>query len=318
MREARVCWSEGGRRGTTLPSTKRDLDLRPLPATVAAPPRGGRDLSFRLSLILVLLLGLGEARAAPCEPAAPCPVAHGAYVLRPPAGWDGRSALPLVMFFHGFGSSPQQDLAETDLGSLADSRNVLLVLPIGLDRRWYVRPGGAKPRDDLAFAHAVLDDVMARFPVDRRTIVAAGFSAGAFITWNIACYAPQGFTGFLPVAGAFWEPVPEGPCPGGPVDLRHVHGLADETVPLRGRVVGAGAKQGDIRASLAAMIRTNSCETMPVATPAPAGETCTTWRGCASGRTLAFCSHAGGHDFSAALLVEGLDWLAGLERPGER
>jgi polyhydroxybutyrate depolymerase len=285
---------------------------------VTAPPRGGRDLLYRLCLIFVLLLGLSEAQAAPCDPASPCPVATGAYVLRAPAGWDGRSALPLVMFFHGFGSSPQQDLAETDLGSLADARNVLLVLPIGLDRRWNVRPGGPRPRDDIAYAHEVLADVLKRFPIDRRTVVASGFSAGAFITWNVACYAPEGFTGFLPVAGAFWEPVPEGPCPGGPVNLRHVHGLTDETVPMRGRVVGSGAKQGDIRASLAAMIRTNRCEAMPVATPASPGEACTTWRGCASGRTLTFCSHGGGHDMRAAFLEEGLDWLAGLERSSER
>ena len=37
-----------------------------------------------------------------------------------------------------------------------------------------------------------------------------------------------------PVAGAYWEPLPE-TCPSGPMSLRHVHGLADPTVPMKGR-----------------------------------------------------------------------------------
>ncbi|MFX5684666.1 hypothetical protein ABTE42_21295, partial [Acinetobacter baumannii] len=81
--------------------------------------------------------------------------------------------------------TPAGVLANSDIGSLADSQNLLLVLPAGLDRRWHVRPGAPAPRDDLAFATAVLDDVIARYPVDPRMVVAGGFSAGGFITWNL-------------------------------------------------------------------------------------------------------------------------------------
>ncbi|MBN8938826.1 MAG: hypothetical protein J0H01_05015 [Rhizobiales bacterium] len=272
---------------------------------------------MRLALIATLAMSLAGADAAAagdCPVEAPCHVATGDYVLRLPANWDGRTPLPLLMFFHGFADTPAGVLANSDIGSLADSQNLLLVLPAGLDRRWYVRPGAPAPRDDLAFATAVLDDVMARYPVDPRMVVAGGFSAGGFITWNLACYRPGRFTGFLPVAGAFWEPVPEGPCPGGPVRLRHVHGRWDGTVPLAGRRVGAGAKQGDVRASLAALIRTDHCATVP-AQSEEHGQACSTWRGCAAGGALAFCSHPGGHEVKARWLAEGLAWLRALDAP---
>jgi polyhydroxybutyrate depolymerase len=245
---------------------------------------------------------------ATCDSGGSCRIAEGEFVLRVPKTWDGRRPLPLLMFFHGFGDTPADALNNSDIGSLPDSESLILVLPAGLDRRWHVRPGGPRPRDDLGFAAAVVEAVMARHPVDRRSVVASGFSAGGFITWNMACYLPGRFTGFLPVAGAFWQPVPEDPCPGGPVAIRHVHGLADTTVPLAGRLVSPGVRQGDIRASLAAALATNRCDAVPAVT-SENGQACTTWRGCAAGGRLAFCTHEGGHVVRAQWLAEGLAWL---------
>jgi polyhydroxybutyrate depolymerase len=262
-----------------------------------------------LAALLVALLWFRPAAASEaCNPDGDCRIAEGEFVLRLPKGWDGRRPLPLLVFFHGFGDTPADVLARSDIGSLADAQDLILALPAGLDRRWHVRPGGPRPRDDLAFASAVVEAVMARHPVDPGLVVASGFSAGAFVTWYLACYRPGRFTGFLPVAGAFWQPVPEGPCPGGPVAIRHVHGLSDATVPLAGRQVSAGARQGDIRASLATALGTARCGPVPVTTVED-GQSCTTWRGCAPPGRLTFCAHHGGHVVAARWLAEGLSWL---------
>jgi polyhydroxybutyrate depolymerase len=244
---------------------------------------------------------------ADCPPTDPCRLAQGRYALAAPSGWDGKTALPLVVFFHGLGDMPAAVLARGDMMRLVEEKRILLAVPEGLDARWYVRPGGPRPRDDLAFAAAVVEDVEKRHPVDPARIVASGFSAGAFLTWTLACERPGRFTGFLPIAGGFWHPVPEGPCPGGPIRLRHVHGRADRTVPLAGRVLSGGARQGDIRVSLAAALVTNACAAVPDVAETN-GETCANWRGCRSGG-LAFCTHPGGHDMDGRFIAEGLDWL---------
>lgn len=257
---------------------------------------------------LALAALLTPARALDCPPSTPCAVANGAYALLLPSGWDRSSPLPLVVFFHGFGDTPGDVIGRADMAALVERERLILVVPAGLDRRWHVRPGGPRPRDDLAFAAAVVDDVTTRLPVDPAMVVASGFSAGAFITWTLACERPGRFTGFLPVAGAFWHPVPAGPCPGGPVAIRHVHGLDDTTVPLAGRVVSTGARQGDIRASLATAVRTNACSAMQQTTRV--GDlTCAQWQGCRPGGRLAFCTHSAGHEMDAAWLSDGLAWL---------
>jgi polyhydroxybutyrate depolymerase len=258
--------------------------------------------------IVLLLVATASAHGDDCPIAAPCHVASGDYVLRFPAGWDGRSALPVLMFFHGYGDDPAGVLQRADVGPFVDHERLLLALPAGLDRRWHIRAEAAAPRDDLAFAGAVLDDLLARYPIDRTMIVAAGFSEGAFVTWTLACAQPGRFTGFLPIAGTFWDPVPAAPCRGGPVDLRHVHGTADPIVPLGGRRLPNGLKQGDVQAALATMARTDGCGRPPVESRADDLD-CATWAGCTSGRALSFCTHGGGHEWRARWLSDGLAWL---------
>lgn len=269
-----------------------------------------------IALAVAALAASAATRAAEtCPPAAPCAVSGGTYALAVPAGWDGRRPLPLVVFFHGLGDNPAMVLARADMINLVEREGLILAVPAGLEARWFVRPGGPRPRDDLAFAAAVVEDVMARRAVDPARVIASGFSAGAFLTWTLACERPGRFTGFLPIAGGFWNPMPEGPCPGGPVAIRHVHGRADRTVPLAGRALSGGARQGDIRASLAAALVTNQCAPVPEVAET-AAETCTTWRACRGG-ALSFCTHPGGHDMDGRFIAEGLAWLAALKPAGK-
>ena len=59
--------------------------------------------------------------------------------------------------------------------------------------------------------------------------MASGFSRGASVVWNAACYAGDLFTAFVPIAGGFWNSNPDA-CPTGPVNMRHIHGTADRVV----------------------------------------------------------------------------------------
>ena len=107
-------------------------------------------------------------------------------------------------------------------------------------------------RDEFAFVRAVLDDVEARFPIDKRRLWASGFSQGGSMVWYAACFLGDRFAAFVPVAGDFWEPLPPN-CPSGPASIRHIHGLADETFPTSGRAVAEHSHQGRSLAGLGAL-----------------------------------------------------------------
>lgn len=58
-----------------------------------------------------------------------------------------------------------------------------------------------EPSDQLRGAMAALEDVLARFPVDRARVYLSGVSMGGSATWNWASHDPARFAALLPVCG---------------------------------------------------------------------------------------------------------------------
>ena len=59
-----------------------------------------------LALILSLIALAAPAQA--CGPETRCEVEGGYYLAAPPPDWDGRSPLPLIVYFHGWNGSPRR------------------------------------------------------------------------------------------------------------------------------------------------------------------------------------------------------------------
>ncbi|WP_293811111.1 PHB depolymerase family esterase [uncultured Bosea sp.] len=236
-------------------------------------------------------------------PAAPgCSVASGSYrILLPPPATAGRP-VGAIVFFHGYQGSAEEVIADPSLIAVAKRLGVALIAPDGAGKSWSYPDSPAKQRDEFAFVGQVLDDVTARFPVDPGRILASGFSQGGSMVWYLACWMPRRFAGFAPIAGAFWEPLPER-CDGPRPPLIHVHGTSDMTVPLAGRALRSGARQGDVFKSLA-VFAPGGCtagwaEAIRTAA-APEDLSCRVATGCGSTARLELCLHAGGHVSDAA------------------
>jgi polyhydroxybutyrate depolymerase len=264
------------------------------------------------NLISVALLFL-VALAAPShgEPGR-YELASGSYRVVTPPGWDGRSRLPLLLYMHGYDQTSAEVVGDADLVGAVTGGGVLLVVPDGLGKTWSHVGSPSHARDDLAFLHAVVDDAEKRFPVDRTRILAAGFSQGGSMVWDLACHASQGFAAFLPVSGDFWLPYPQG-CESGPVNLRHIHGMNDQTVPMGGRPLRGGKyTQGDIGKSLAILQQTDSCGSEADRIE-PQGELkCWIWSSCLSGKRLELCLHGDGHWMKGQWLSDGIAWALKL------
>jgi polyhydroxybutyrate depolymerase len=231
------------------------------------------------ALILMLACALSSARAdGPCGADAPCKVDGGFYHAYVPAGWDGRPALKAVMFFHGWREEAKNLLADTAM-------------------------------HEFAFINAVLDDALRRLPLDAAQVYAAGFSQGGSMVWNLACHAPARFAGFLPVAGGFWEPIPQG-CVAGPRRVLHVHGLDDATVPMTGRTLRNGLfRQGDIRKGWELLRQGASCGPEAGSFRRGGRFACEHVKGCMPPAALELCLFEGGHMMEPAFLDLGMDWM---------
>lgn len=254
---------------------------------------------------MIALLAL--VACAPCGEGRACAVDDGRYLVVAPDGWDGRTALPTVVFFHGYGSSAEE---QVDNASLRDFRAAgwLTVLPDGVGRTWSNVGSPTQDRDEIPFVAQVLDDVEADWPVE--ATVASGFSQGSSMAWDAACYLPERFDALMGASGSFWQPEPTR-CDG-PVPVRHTHGTADGVMPLEGRPIG-DAHQGDLDVGMAAWRVTNGLPDTPTGTAVDGPETCTVWSDGDPAHEVQRCLFDGGHRRPSGWTDRMLAWWATLE-----
>lgn len=267
-------------------------------------------MRLRLGLALAAYLAVVGGTAAqvstrPCGIDGDCVVSGGSYRIALPSGSAPAGKIGAILFFHGYGGSAGEVVSDANLAAVAQRLGVALIAPDGLGRSWSFPGSPARNRDEFAFVAQVLDDVAARFPVDPGRLMASGFSQGGSMVWYLACRMPQRFAAFAPIAGDFWQPLPES-CAGPRPNLIHVHGLADTTIPLAGRALRSGARQGDLFRSLAVLAPggcTASWEEEARKAVQPEGLACSRASGCSGEALLELCLHAGGH-FADAAWVE--------------
>jgi polyhydroxybutyrate depolymerase len=228
----------------------------------------------------------------------PCTLEGGNYHLRMPEGWDGETALPVLIFYHGHRGNGRTILGNGGLVSDFSANGYILIAPNGArlgedgPQSYPAREGS--PRDDVAFTLAVLDDLETRVPVDRDHVYASGFSAGGSMAWLLACEAGDMLAGMVSVAGALREPNPTD-CAGlEGLPILQVHGFADLQVPFEGRAI-RDWHQGSLWDSLERALERNECRTHP--DRVEIGETfrLRIWAESCEGGPVQLAVHDGGH-----------------------
>ncbi len=208
------------------------------------------------------------------------------YTVHVPPGYDGQQAVPVVVMLHGGGGTGRAAATETGWGMKADQVGFLAVFPEALARdpakpssfaanpqlwndgsdRFY---SGQKAPDDVAFLNAMLDEVLARFSVDRARIFATGFSNGASMTFRIGAEASRRIAAIAPVAGACW--IEPGKLER-PVPMCYITGTADPLNLIEGGVpklaFGSSDKVGSkpkppVRDSIQKWVKAVGCPETP-------------------------------------------------------
>jgi len=141
---------------------------------------------------------------------------------------------PVVLNFHGGGSSAAGQQSYSRMDETADREGFLAVYPNGTGRfgsrllSWNagVCCGYALSNkvDDVGFVQALLDDLEKHASIDRARIYATGLSNGAMMAYRIAEQAPGLLAAIAPVAGAEQGAPFE---PKTPIPILHIHSVDD-------------------------------------------------------------------------------------------
>lgn len=178
------------------------------------------------------------------------------YVLHEPSGAGGKKNLPLVIALHGGGGNAMLNAQQTGFNLEADrsgfvvvhangtgeARPLLNAMGRGFMFTWNAGSccGYAADNkvDDVAFIRAVVADVKKKYSINSKRIYATGLSNGAMMAYRLACDASDIFAAVGIVSGALTSS-----CnPSQPVSVIHIHGTADQNVPIAG---GVGPKSYD-------------------------------------------------------------------------
>jgi polyhydroxybutyrate depolymerase len=185
------------------------------------------------------------------------------YKARIPSRYDKSKPTPLVVLLHGFGASGELQEVYLNLSAQAESRTVLYAYPDGTQNPVGLRFWNSQEWccdffksgvDDVAYVTAVIDDLSARYNVDKKRIYLIGHSNGGFMAHRMACELSGRVAAIVSLAGA-QQNDPTRCLPKEPVSVLQVHGTLDLLIGFGG---AAGQFPG-ARESVAIWANRNGC-----------------------------------------------------------
>jgi polyhydroxybutyrate depolymerase len=163
------------------------------------------------------------------------------YFFYVPQSYTPAEAHPLVLNLHGAGSSGLEQIIYSRFHDTADSAGVLVLTPDALDNFWNSGFGEVPDSDpdDVGFLLALIDTVSANWSVDPDRVYSTGMSNGGYMSYRLACEAPDRLAAIASVTGSMTTGVLSECSPSRPVPVMQIHGTEDATVPYGGSLASA-------------------------------------------------------------------------------
>lgn len=158
---------------------------------------------------------------------------------------DLGSQRPLLISCHGMNQDAAYQKGMLQIESVADTAKFVTVFPNGINKGWDI--SGDR---DLRFMQAIIDEMVAKYDIDRNRVYISGFSMGGMFTYHAMNRMADKIAAFAPISGY--------PMGGGtytssrPVPIIHTHGTTDDVVGFSG-----------VSGILAGWVKRNGCPTSP-------------------------------------------------------
>ena len=239
--------------------------------------------------------------AVACGPDTDCKISDRTYRVAMPEGHDAKTPVGAIVFSHGYRGSAAGLMRNRNLRRAISNMGLAFIALKSKEDDWVLpnspRHMDSDGSDEFEYVDAVIADVSNRHLIDTDRMVAAGFSAGGMMTWNLACARSELFAGFVPISGTFWQKPPNA-CAGPVANIIHIHGDNDPTVPLNGRPIqnthqGKVSDALDMYRTYGGFKNTPPSETSQLSCKNSANN---------DGDLLNFCMFEGGHSFRSEYL----------------
>ena len=160
------------------------------------------------------------------------------YILYIPNSYNGTSAVPLMLNFHGFGDNASNFIDYADMRAVAESDTFILVYPQGScsngSSHWNPCPVGGDNKstaDDLGFIEDMVNEISSQYNIDMERIYAAGYSNGGMMAYGLANYKSDFIAAIASVSGVMLD------CTdtiNHPMPIVDFHGTSDGVLPYNG------------------------------------------------------------------------------------
>lgn len=186
-----------------------------------------------LAILLAIFIGNSWAAKENTEYSINVNGATRTYILYVPDNVGDKPAL--VFSLHGAaGNAANRSPFRT---AVADQKGCIVVYPQGEDQYFPVF-GGSIPgwnstgeaNEDLDFFKAIIENVAAKYDIDRSRIYCCGFSNGGMMTYSNASSAADLFAAFASISGFQLNEFHHHTTGARPVPFMHIHGKADNFV----------------------------------------------------------------------------------------
>jgi polyhydroxybutyrate depolymerase len=241
------------------------------------------------------------------------------YLVHVPASYDGRTPYPLVLGFHGHGGQGENQERLSGMEAVSDLNGFILAYPDGIDRGWNDGRGINEGIDDVGFVRDLVKKLSSEYNVDPKRVYATGISNGGFMSFRLACDAPDVFAAVAPVAALMSVPLVQENRSTTPVSVLLVNGTEDPLVPWDGGEIGGvlGDRGEGIstQASIDYWVALDGCSTTPRVTGLPDLDP-------GDGTTVTQVAYPGGRDATEVVLCTvtggGHTWPGGYQYMRER
>lgn len=198
---------------------------------------------FALLILTIILFGCSSNNNSSVQnPNAETLVHDGEtreYVLYIPSSYDGTTAVPLMLNFHGYGGNATEYMASADMRLLAESEIFILVYPQGSSLDGFSHWNASLPNssnksnaDDLGFIEALINQLSSDYMINSERIYACGYSNGGMMSYGLACYKSNLIAAMGSISGAMLDIAD---CtPSHPMPIINIHGTSDGVLPYNG------------------------------------------------------------------------------------
>jgi polyhydroxybutyrate depolymerase len=195
-----------------------------------------------------------------------------------------KTAVPLVVGFHGYGGNGKGMVGLFGQEELSDGKAVF-IYPDGVEQAWYQNALGWDQRSattpDTIFIKDLVDAALKEHCIDATRVYAVGFSWGGYMSNHVGCALGDRFRATASFAGGASDTKN---CTG-PASSLFAHGTADTS-----ELISEGKKARD------EWLKLNACAST---SKSVANGACVSYDGCTS--PVWWCEHDGSHEVPANL-----------------